>query len=144
MYAIRSYYDNFKFSHYCVTYPGQHVCQGIAHRHSEHSLFCISNRQIKCDVQAAYQLDLVTPVIRPLDASLRKQILQMPNLRMKARGRPHNGHLLYFVITSYSIHYTKLYEVNLTSPLSIDHTLRVLSSDPVTRRSSCICIHVIT
>jgi hypothetical protein len=47
-------------------------------------------------MQADYQLDLVTPVIRPLDASLRKQILHMPNLRMNARGRPHNGHLLYF------------------------------------------------
>jgi hypothetical protein len=42
-----------------------------------------------------YQLDLVTPVISPLDASLRKQILQTPNFRMNALGRPQRGHLLY-------------------------------------------------
>jgi hypothetical protein len=39
---------------------------------------------------------LVTPVISPLDASLRKQILQTPNFRINARGRPQRGHLLYF------------------------------------------------
>jgi len=42
-----------------------------------------------------YQLDLVTPVISPLDASLRKQILQTPNFLMNALGRPQSGHLLY-------------------------------------------------
>jgi hypothetical protein len=42
-----------------------------------------------------YQLDLVTPVISPLDASLRKQILQMPNFLINALGRPQSGHLLY-------------------------------------------------
>jgi hypothetical protein len=42
-----------------------------------------------------YQLDLVTPVISPLDASFRKQILQIPNFLIKARGRPQSGHLLY-------------------------------------------------
>jgi len=29
--------------------------------------------------ESCYQLDLVTPVISPLEASLRKQSLQMPN-----------------------------------------------------------------
>jgi hypothetical protein len=43
-----------------------------------------------------YQLDLVTPVISPLEASLRKQILQTPNFLMNALGRPQRGHLLYF------------------------------------------------
>jgi hypothetical protein len=42
-----------------------------------------------------YQLDLVTPVISPLEASLRKQILQIPNFLINARGRPQRGHLLY-------------------------------------------------
>jgi hypothetical protein len=42
-----------------------------------------------------YQLDLVTPVISPLDASLRKHILQIPNFLMNALGRPQSGHLLY-------------------------------------------------
>jgi len=42
-----------------------------------------------------YQLDLVTPVISPLDASLRKQILQIPNFLINALGRPQSGHLLY-------------------------------------------------
>jgi hypothetical protein len=42
-----------------------------------------------------YQLDLVTPVISPLDASLRKQILQIPNFLMNALGRPQSGHRLY-------------------------------------------------
>jgi hypothetical protein len=42
-----------------------------------------------------YQLDFVTPVISPLDASLRKQILQTPNFLMNALGRPQSGHLLY-------------------------------------------------
>jgi len=48
------------------------------------------------DRNELYQLDLVTPVISPLDASLRKQILQTPNFLMNALGRPQRGHLLYF------------------------------------------------
>jgi hypothetical protein len=42
-----------------------------------------------------YQLDLVTPVTSPWDASLRKQSLHMPNLRINALERPQSGHLLY-------------------------------------------------
>jgi hypothetical protein len=42
-----------------------------------------------------YQLDLVTPVISPLDANLRKQIRHTPNFLIKALGRPHSGHRLY-------------------------------------------------
>jgi hypothetical protein len=43
---------------------------------------------------SAYQLDLVTPGISPVSASLRKSIRQRPNFRMKARGRPHSRHRL--------------------------------------------------
>jgi len=50
-----------------------------------------------------YQLDLVTPVISPLDASWRKQILHMPNLRINARGRPQRGHLLYFLTENFGL-----------------------------------------
>ena len=42
-----------------------------------------------------YQLDLVTPVISPLEASLRKHSLQIPNLRKYALERPHKGQRLY-------------------------------------------------
>src|SRR5580698_10506869 len=41
-----------------------------------------------------YQLDLMTPGISPLSASDRKHRRQMPNLRRKARGRPHSWHRL--------------------------------------------------
>jgi hypothetical protein len=50
-----------------------------------------------------YQLDLVTPVISPLDASLRKQILQTPNFLMNALGRPQRGHLLYFRTANFAL-----------------------------------------
>jgi hypothetical protein len=46
-------------------------------------------------MQGFYQLDLVTPVICPSDASLRKQSLQHPNFLMYALGRPHIGQRLY-------------------------------------------------
>jgi hypothetical protein len=42
-----------------------------------------------------YQLDLVTPGRLPWDASVLKQILQIPAFRINPRGLPHNGHLLY-------------------------------------------------
>jgi hypothetical protein len=35
-----------------------------------------------------YQLDLVTPVASPLEASIRKQIRHTPNFRRNARGLP--------------------------------------------------------
>jgi hypothetical protein len=37
----------------------------------------------------SYQDDLQTPGISPFNARLRKHSRQMPNLRKKARGRPH-------------------------------------------------------
>ena len=43
---------------------------------------------------ADYQLDLRTPGSSPRRAMLRKQIRQMPNWRMKARGRPQMGQRL--------------------------------------------------
>jgi hypothetical protein len=42
-----------------------------------------------------YQLDFMTPGSFPCDANSRKQILQTPNFRIKARGLPQIGHLLY-------------------------------------------------
>ena len=42
-----------------------------------------------------YQLDFTIPGIMPFDARSRKQIRQMPNLRMKARGRPQLRQRLY-------------------------------------------------
>ena len=43
-----------------------------------------------------YQLDLVTPVISPLNANFLKQILQIPYFLINDLGRPHRGHRLYF------------------------------------------------
>jgi hypothetical protein len=42
-----------------------------------------------------YQLDFTTPGSFPCEANSRKQILQIPNFRMKALGLPQIGHLLY-------------------------------------------------
>jgi hypothetical protein len=50
-----------------------------------------------------YQLDLVTPVISPLDASLRKQIRQTPNFLMNPLGRPQRGHLLYLRTANFAL-----------------------------------------
>ncbi len=44
-----------------------------------------------------HQLDFTTPGSLPWEAKFRKQILQTPNLRMKARGLPHMGHRLYLL-----------------------------------------------
>jgi hypothetical protein len=41
-----------------------------------------------------YQLDFVTPGSLPWDASILKQILQIPNFLINALGLPHIGHLL--------------------------------------------------
>jgi hypothetical protein len=43
---------------------------------------------------ATYQLDLITPGNFPWEASSRKQIRQIPNLRMNARGLPQMEHRL--------------------------------------------------
>lgn len=43
----------------------------------------------------SYQLDLVTPGSLPSDASVRKQILQIPAFLINPLGLPHKGHLLY-------------------------------------------------
>jgi len=53
-------------------------------------------------VALIYQLDFVTPVISPPEASFLKQILQIPNFLMNPRGRPHSGHLLYFRTPNFS------------------------------------------
>ncbi len=42
-----------------------------------------------------YQLDLVTPGSLPSDASVLKQILQIPAFLINPLGLPHKGHLLY-------------------------------------------------
>lgn len=42
-----------------------------------------------------YQLDLMTPGSFPSEAIFRKQMRQMPNLRMYALGRPQIGQRLY-------------------------------------------------
>jgi hypothetical protein len=44
---------------------------------------------------ADYQLDFTTPGSLPWEARLRKQMRQMPNFLMNARGLPHMGHRLY-------------------------------------------------
>jgi hypothetical protein len=48
-----------------------------------------------------YQLDFVTPGKSPSDAILRKQRRQIPNLRIKALGRPQMGHLLYCLTANF-------------------------------------------
>src|ERR1039458_5599137 len=50
-----------------------------------------------------YQLALITPGISPLRASWRKHRRQMPNLRRKARGRPHRQQRLRWRVGSMSI-----------------------------------------
>jgi hypothetical protein len=46
-------------------------------------------------VEVGYQLDLMTPGSLPSDAMFLKQMRQIPNFRINARGRPHKGHRLY-------------------------------------------------
>jgi hypothetical protein len=45
---------------------------------------------------ASYQLAFFTPGTCPRRASVRKQILHIPNFRMYARGRPHSLHRFFF------------------------------------------------
>lgn len=53
----------------------------------------------------AYQLDLTTPGSSPCSAMFRKQIRQIPNLRRKARGRPHRGQRLYFLTLNLGVRF---------------------------------------
>jgi hypothetical protein len=46
-------------------------------------------------ISVNHQLDLVTPGSLPSDASVRKQILQIPAFLINPLGLPHKGHLLY-------------------------------------------------
>jgi len=46
---------------------------------------------------------LVTPVISPWEASFLKHNLQMPNFLIKALGRPHMGHLLYWRTLNFAL-----------------------------------------
>src|SRR5512146_226542 len=45
--------------------------------------------------EVSYQLDLMTPVISPCSARLRKQMRHIWNLRRNARGRPQSSQRLY-------------------------------------------------
>jgi len=65
-------------SHERIAHASEQVGYGILHGHDAFS----------------YQLDLITPGISPLSAISRKQMRQMPNLRMKALGRPQMGQRL--------------------------------------------------
>lgn len=74
-------------------------------------------------IPGAYQLDFFTPGSRPSEAIFRKQMRQMPNLRMKALDRPQIGQRLYaltlnlgcFIAFSRSAFFAKL-----SSSLSVD------------------------
>ncbi len=48
-----------------------------------------------------YQLDLITPGISPWRAIFRKQSRQIPNRRIKARGRPQMGQRLYLRVLNF-------------------------------------------
>src|SRR5512140_1433548 len=67
----------------------QHVSNGIGEAH----------RRI------SYQLDLMTPVISPCSARLRKQRRHIWNLRRNARGRPHSGQRLYWRTGNFSFRF---------------------------------------
>ena len=53
-----------------------------------------------------YQLDLTTPGSLPWEAKLRKQIRQIPNFLMNARGLPHMGHRLYALTLNFGFLFT--------------------------------------
>jgi hypothetical protein len=53
-----------------------------------------------------YQLDLTTPGSLPWEARLRKQIRQIPNFLMNARGLPHMGHRLYALTLNFGFLFT--------------------------------------
>jgi hypothetical protein len=53
-----------------------------------------------------YQLDLTTPGSLPLEARLRKQIRQMPNFLMNARGLPQIGQRLYALTLNFGFRFT--------------------------------------
>lgn len=66
----------------------------------------------------AYQLDLMTPGISPFKAMLRKQMRQMPNLRKKARGRPHKGQRWYFCTLNLGVRFALAINDFLAMPVS--------------------------
>src|SRR6266496_5423687 len=53
--------------------------------------------------EVSYQLDLMTPVISPCSARLRKQRRHIWNFRRNARGRPHSGQRLYWRTGNFSL-----------------------------------------
>src|SRR5689334_6440164 len=55
------------------------------------------------DMSVSYQLDLMTPVISPCSARLRKQMRHIWNLRRYARGRPHSAQRLYCRTGNFSL-----------------------------------------
>src|SRR5512142_676244 len=55
--------------------------------------------------EVSYQLDLMTPVISPCSARLRKQMRHIWNLRRNARGRPHSSHRLYCRTGNFSLRF---------------------------------------
>jgi len=50
-----------------------------------------------------YQLDFITPGSLPSDASVRKQIRQIPNFLINALGLPHMGHRLYALTLNFGV-----------------------------------------
>ncbi len=53
----------------------------------------------------AYQLDLITPGSSPFRDIVRKQMRQMPNWRMYARGRPQMGQRLYVLTLNFGVRF---------------------------------------
>jgi hypothetical protein len=65
-----------------------------------------------------YQLDLITPGSSPSEAMLRKQIRQMPNLRIKARERPQIGQRLYSRTLNFALRVALILSAFLAKPFS--------------------------
>src|SRR5262245_37184279 len=87
--------------------PGEHVCDWIGHKSAFKHLESwrigeLVNSPIREFTNSLnHQLLLVTPVMSPSSASLRKHRRQSANFRMKPRGRPHKwqrlrSRILYF------------------------------------------------
>jgi len=68
-----------------------------------------------------YQLDFVTPGKSPSDAILRKQRRQIPNLRIKALGRPQMGHLLYCLTANFGFRAAFTFSDVFAKPNSFNH-----------------------
>jgi hypothetical protein len=78
-------------SHVTVSNTGQHI------------RYWINNWHIFKPLLEIYQLDLRTPGSSPARDMFLKQILQIPNLRIKARGLPQSGHLLYLRVENFGL-----------------------------------------